>query len=69
MPLLNDSVVGLALTSVESLSLNVSVTVAVGSLVKTTLKLSVVPLSLRVAVVFYRTRPTVSLSVVTVVRL
>ena len=69
MPLLNVSVVGLANTSVVSLSLRLSVTFAVGSLVKTTLTLSVVPLSLRVAVVFDRTRPTVSLSVVTVVRL
>ena len=69
MPLPKLKVLGVALTSVESLSLNVSVTVAVGSLVKTTLKLSVVPLSLRVAAVFDRARPTVSLSVVTVVRL
>ena len=69
MPLPKLKVLGVALTSVESLSDSVSVMFAVGSLVKTTLKLSVVPLSLRVAVVFDRVRPTVSLSVVTVVRL
>ena len=69
MPLLNVSVVGLANTSVVSLSLNVSVTFAVGAEFNRTVKVEVVPFSLTVALVPERTNPTVSLSVVVTVTL
>ena len=62
------NVAGLALTSVESLSETVTVTLSVGSLLNTTLTLSLtLPFSLTNALLFDNTRPTVSLSLVVTV--